>query len=242
MRDLIPLLLALALAPLARAHTIQGEVRVDGGAVDVVTRTNRYRVVGRSAEEQARVRELQRFLGGQEVTLEGRLFMSARGPYLVPARLVSPTRTQLVASGDGRWGRLRWRGEQVAASGLAREVPARPTRLDVYLFSSGTRVERVHVVGIRARTSQAPCWIRGARRDRYVGGIPLPPGNPTTLWDFTIARLRVEEDGAEEREVFALGVTIPAATPDAAELADAVEVREGEGLSEALRRAAGGGR
>ena len=32
------------------------------------------------------------------------------------------------------------------------------------------------------------------------------------------------------------------ALPDAAELADAVEVREGEGLSEALRRAAGGGR
>jgi hypothetical protein len=251
---LFAFLVVLCAPQLAAAHTIQGEVRVTDDAVDVVARTNTYRLVGRTQADKARISDVGRFLAGELVTLEGKLFMSERGPYLVPSEVTAPVRTQIVASGStSRYRReLQWRGETVPASGIDQAVPTRDTRLDVYLFKDGSRVERVHVVGIEAEVGgtytktlqkvHRPGWIRGVERKRHVGWIPLPPGNPTTLWDFTTTSYQVDEPArgevpARSKWITGFFVSIPSADPTDAEwLLDATEVPEGQGIEDALRR------
>ena len=253
-------LLALCAPQWALAHTLQGELRVSDEAVDLVTRTNTYRLVSPEPEQQRLLAALRAHLDGEQVTLEGRLYMSARGPYLVPSDLVAPVRTTIVASHGGRtflqdsWRyrhHVAWRGLRLHATGLAPHVPAHSSRLDVFLFGDPQRgaYDRVHVVSIwgEARrwsagfpptSSVVPGWIRDVQVNEHHGWIPLPPGNPTTLWAFTTRTYRFNDDGSDEvREVSGMFVeALPAVVEAEEALTGAVEVPEGQGLADVLRQ------
>jgi len=196
----LPALLCVQLAGVSHADTVTGKVVVDGEEVCLVVKGEEERsilVLGNAKDASTLAGRLG-FLHGKRATLEGTVTPTRLGHSMLASRIVSPQFARITASPaydpDTYGEDIRWRGRvyPVVGGSIGFEAP-KNTHLEVFIFPNARKPERIQILRAQIRHEGKLAYVRRVRSERHVGGIPLPPGNPTCLWDFETHHTVIED-------------------------------------------------